>query len=306
MDKQLLEKYFKGDCTEQEVITVEGWLNGGDTPLLDEFMMEQWQAVNEPVVMAPKIYRRWYGAAAAAVLGAIAVATFFWQQQRIAPRPVAVKWDTLSNKTSNIQLFTMTDGSEVWLNAHSAVICEQQYNKTKRELWLNGEAYFKVVKDDQRPFLVHTGSITTTVLGTSFNIATANKADGSIQVSLVEGKVAVSMPDNADKILLPGQMLQYAPGKDPQLLAFADNEVLDWKKGKIYFDNTLLADALAKLQQRYGCKIVLEEKRLARKKISGEFSRDMPLESILSTLEYVHNLAFVQADDSTFHARSKK
>jgi transmembrane sensor len=303
MDKQLLEKYFKGNCTEQEVAHVEAWLSGADTSLLDEFMMEQWTEVNEPVVVKPRIHRLWY-AAAAAVLGAIAVVTFFWQHHP-AQRPLAVKWDTLRNKTNNIQLFTMADGSEVWLNTHSSLICQQDYNKTRRELWLNGEAYFKVVKDDQRPFLVHTGNLTTTVLGTVFNIATANKADGSIQVSLLEGKVAVSTQDNFSKILLPGQMLQYVDGKDPELLTFANNEVLDWKKGKIYFDNTMLADALAKLQQRYGCNIVLEEKHLAKKKISGEFNRDMSLERILSTLEYVHNISFIRVDDSTFHVRSK-
>jgi transmembrane sensor len=304
MDKQLLEKYFKGDCTEQEANAVEEWLSGADKPLLDEFMMEKWMEVNEPVVRKPIIHRLWYGAAAAAVMGVVAVIAFFGQHSH-TPRPVAVKWDTLRNKTNNIQLFTMTDGSEVWLNTHSSLICRQDYNKERRELLLKGEAYFKVMKDEQRPFLVHTGAITTTVLGTAFNIATANKADGSIQVSLLEGKVAVSMQDTFDKVLLPGQMLQYSNGKDPQLLAFSESEVLDWKKGKIYFDNTMLADALARLQQRYGYRIVLDDKKLAKKKISGEFSREMSLERILSTLEYVHNISFVRRDDSSIHARGK-
>lgn len=304
MDKQLLEKYFKGDCTEQEVTAVEAWLSGSDTRLLDEFMMQKWTEANEPVVKKTTIHRIWYGAAAAAALGAITVMGFFWQHGS-TKRPVALKRDTLSNNTNNIQLFTMADGSEVWLNTHSSLISQQDYNKDRRELWLNGEAYFKVVKDEERPFLVHTGNLTTTVLGTAFNIATANKADGSIQVSLIEGKVAVSIQHTFNKILLPGQMLQYVDGKAPQLLAFASNEVLDWKKGKIYFDNTLLADVLAKLQQRYGCRIVLEEQQLLKKKISGEFNRDMSLEKILSTLAYVHNISFRRVDDSTFYARSK-
>lgn len=304
MDKQLLEKYFKGNCTEQEASAVEAWLSRSDTPLLDEFMMDKWAEVNEPVVMKPKIHRAWYGAAAAAVLGAIAFIAFFWQHGN-PQRLLAVKWDTLHNKTNNIQLFTMSDGSEVWLNTHSTLIYQEDYNNKRRELWLNGEAYFKVIKDDQRPFLVHTGGLTTTVLGTEFNIATANKADGSIQVSLIQGKVAVSGQHDFNKILLPGQMLQYVDGQEPQLLAFGSHEVLDWKSGKVYFDNTLLADALTRLQQRYGCKIVLKDSSIGLKKISGEFKKDMSLEKILSTLAYVHNISFTREKDSTYQVHRK-
>ncbi|WP_160712529.1 FecR family protein [Chitinophaga solisilvae] len=304
MDKQLLEKYFKGHCTTQEAAQAEAWLSGEDTTLLDEFMMEKWAEANEPVVMKPKVHRLWYGAAAAAIIGAIAVVAFFWQHQQ-PQQPLALKWDTLTNTTNNIQLFTMTDGSEVWLNTHSSVIYHQQYNHQQRELWLQGEAYFQVVKDEQRPFSVHTGSLTTTVLGTAFNISTSNKADGSIQVSLIEGKVAVSKEHAFNKILLPGQMLQYSNGQAPELTAFAPHEILDWKKGKIFFDNTMLADALAKLQQRYGYNIILEDTHLRKKKISGEFNRDMSLEKILSTLEYVHNITFKRVDDSTYQACKK-
>lgn len=305
MDKQLLEKYFKGQCTLQEAATVEEWLSAGDTPLLDEFMAEKWEETNAPVVMKPRVPKFWYGAAAAAVIGVIVSVAFFWQHRSVA-RPVALQWDTLYNSSDNIQMFTMEDGSEVWLNTHAAVIYQsRRYHGEARELWLQGEAYFKVAKDEQRPFLVHTGHLTTTVLGTVFNIATSNMADGSIQISLLEGKVAVSKPDSFNEVLLPGQMLNYADGKQPQLTNFEKNDVLDWKKGKIYFNHTQLADALARLQQRYGCRIVLDDAALGKKTISGEFSRDMSLEKILSTLGYVHNISFVRINDTTYQAHHK-
>ncbi|SKA10143.1 ferric-dicitrate binding protein FerR, regulates iron transport through sigma-19 [Chitinophaga eiseniae] len=304
MDKQLLEKYFKGQCTPQEAVKVESWLSTADTMLLDEFMMGKWEEANSPVVMKPRVHQFWYGAAAAAIIGIIVSIAFFWQH-RTAVRPVAVKWDTLHNTSDNIQLFTMEDGSEVWLNTHSSIIYQNRYNQESRELWLHGEAYFKVTKDEKRPFLVHTGHLTTTVLGTVFNIATSNMADGSIQISLLEGKVAVSKPDSFNEVLLPGQMLNYVNGRQPQLTNFEKNDVLDWKKGKIHFNHTRLADALTRIQQRYGCRIVLDDPLLGKKKISGEFSRDMSLEKILATLGYVHDISFVQINDTTYETHSK-
>ncbi|RBL93100.1 FecR family protein [Chitinophaga flava] len=305
MDKQLLDKYFKGHCTEREATVVEAWLSAPDSPLLDEFMMEKWDAANPPVAATPKIHRWWYTAAAAVVTGMIGLVSFLWQQGH-ARQELAAHYDTLRNNSNNIQLFTMADGSEVWLNAHSTVRYGLLYNKENRELWLSGEAYFKVAKDEDRPFMVHAGGLTTTVLGTSFNIATSNKADGAIQVSLIEGKIAVSKLHGFNKILLPGQMLEYVNGKEPQLMAFGQNEVLDWKSGKIHFENTSLADALMKLQQRYGIHIILEQPEIGHRKISGEFKKEVSPEKILTTLAYVHNISITRVNDSTFQVQRKR
>ncbi|MCW3462815.1 FecR family protein [Chitinophaga nivalis] len=305
MNKQLLDKYFKGHCSEQEVAEVEAYLSLPETPAMDEWMMETWEAANgEEATPKPKIHRLWYRVAAA-ILGAIGLLSFLWQAKQQVQQQIAVKWDTLTNHSNKVQLFTMPDGSEVWLNAHAAVSYNYNYNQTNRELWLSGEGYFKVVKDDQRPFRVHTGQLVTTVLGTEFNIATANKADGSIQVSLIQGKVSVSMRDTFTKVLLPGQMLQYKNGEMPVLQQFSNEEVLDWKQGKIYFDRTTLADALTKLQQRYGCSIILDDASLADKKISGEFRTDLSIDKILSTLEYVHNLKSVRVNEYTYRVSTK-
>ncbi|MFY0252677.1 FecR family protein [Chitinophaga sp. 30R24] len=295
MDKQLLEKYFKGQCTEQEAAHAEAWLSQADTTLLDEWMMENWDAANKK----PATYRIWYSVAAAAILGIIATVSLLWQHQPMG-RQLAIQWDTLSNNGNNTRLYTMPDGTEVWLSPHTVVIFQDSYNKQTRELWLKGEGYFNVVPDKLKPFKVHTGELTTTVLGTAFNIATANKADGSIQISLVQGKISVTQKDQFTKVLLPGEMLSYASGSAPLISPFPAQEVLDWKNGKIYFDNATLADALTKLQQRYGCKMILIDQEMRYKKISGVFKMELSPEKILSALAYVHNLSYKRINDSTY------
>ncbi|HVI44418.1 MAG TPA: FecR domain-containing protein [Chitinophaga sp.] len=318
IDKQLLEKYFKGRCTDAEQELVEAYLSRPETEELDSYLMDSWQEVTTTIDAVPEqtpqkkqrviTMKHWYSAAAA-VISIVGLATWFWQTQKNGTSQVAmIKSDTLYNAGNKVQLFTMPDGSEVWLNAHAAVIYNYSYNQQNRELWLNGEGYFKVMKDETKPFLVHTGLLTTTVLGTEFNIATGNRADGGIEVSLVSGKVAVSVESDIHpfrQILTPGQMLAYRKGQLPVVQQFNKTTILDWKAGKIVFDRTTLEDVFAKLQSRWGCTILLEDASLARKRVTGEFRSDLSLDQILSTLEYVHNFTCTRTGDKAYLVKKK-
>jgi ferric-dicitrate binding protein FerR (iron transport regulator) len=313
VDNHLLEKYFKGACTPEEVAAVEKYLLQESTPAMDDYLMETWHQVEQEkattgtpakVSAAGKVIKTrysWYSAAAV-ILVLISAGAWLWQSQREKQTlyTAAVQLDTIYNAGSNMRLVSMPDGSRVWLNAHALLAYSNNYNDTTRELWLKGEAYFEVAKDDQRPFSVHVGELVTTALGTSFNIATANKADGSIAVSLVTGKVSVSTADFA-YVLNPGQMLLYKKGMPPTHIArFSVNEILDWKNGKLIFDNTTLEDAFAKLQSRYDCKIVLENKQLAKRKVTGSFNANETLEQILASLQYVHNFSYAKTGINTY------
>lgn len=313
MDIQLLEKYFKGTCTAEEAAAVENYLSQESTPELDAYLMGTWQQAAQeaeaattltpaPVVKKiGKLYNSWYSAAAV-ILVIISAGAWLWQSQRDhrLPKIAAVQRDTIYNAGSNMRLVSMPDGSRIWLNAHALLVYPSNYNDTTRELWLKGEAYFEVAKDDKRPFSVHAGELVTTALGTAFNIATNNKADGSIAVSLVTGKVAVSTTDFA-YVLAPGEMLVYKKGAPPVPIArFNMQEVLDWKNGKLIFENTTLEDAFAKLQSRYNCKIVLENEQLAKRKVTGSFNANETLEQILTTLQYVHDFSYVRTGNKTY------
>jgi len=307
VDNHLLEKYFKGACTPEEVAIVEQYLSQESTPAMDAYLMDTWEqaeqatgATGSPSTLpAPrkivKMYSRWYRVAAA-ILVIISAGAWLWQSQRGKQQLIvnALQWDTVYNYGNNVRLVSMPDGSRVWLNAYAQLAYRSDYNDTTRELWLNGEAYFEVAKDDVRPFTVHAGELATTALGTSFNIATHNKADGSISVSLVTGKIAVSTKEFA-YVLAPGQMLLYKMGVPPMTVArFNIPEVLDWKNGKLIFENTTLEDAFAKLQSRYDCRIILENKQLAKRKVTGSFNANEPLDHVLATLQYVHGFSYTK------------
>lgn len=310
VDNHLLEKYFKGACTAEEAAAVERYLSQESTPALDAWLMNTWQEAAQETetlttVSSPKrivkTHYRWYSAAAV-ILMLISAGTWLWQSQRKRQQLqiAAVQWDTIYNAGGNVRLVSMPDGSRVWMNTNAVLTYNSDYNNKTRELWLKGEAYFEVTKDDGRPFSVHAGELATTALGTTFNIATGNKADGSIAVSLVTGKVAVRTAAFA-YVLTPGQMLLYKKGAPPVPIArFNIPEVLDWKNGKLIFENTTLEDAFAKLQSRYNCRIVLENEQLAKRKVTGSFTASETLEQILSTLQYVHRFSYAKNGNNTY------
>jgi len=302
INRAILEKYFQGDCSEQERLLVEAYLEQTATPELDELLTDTWQDADKP---EKKVHRLWWAAAAAAVVAGLIVLA--GQNMKFTPKAaVAAGMDTLYNNTNHVQVYNMPDGSQVWLNTNSRLGYTADYNVHGRDLWLEGEALFKVVSNAKQPFNVHTRFLTTRVLGTTFHISTVSRADSSIQISLLEGKIAVSGANGYTKVLMPGEMLTSKGEPNPNTTGFDEKEILDWKENRIVFNRTTLADVLTRLQQREGCKITLTDKKLAAKKISGNFSADTPIGEILATLAYVHELKCTRVNDGTYLISSKK
>lgn len=293
MDQQLIEKYFKGNCTAEEVERVEAYLQKGDTEEMDVYLHKVWSATEEEETTTPvRKMRHWYGIAATVAL-LVTAGTWLWQNENNHTiTATTVHNDTVINKSDHVQLLTLTDGSKVFMGPFSSIIYTAGYNDTSRELWLNGEAYFEVAKDSRRAFKVHTDELVTTALGTAFNISTGNRADGSIQVSLTAGKVSVATATQ-HYLLEPGQMIRYRKGRSLQVPALFDAAtVLDWKNGKVVFEGTSLEDAFAKLQSRYGCTIIFDNDQLGKRKVTGEFDRNEGVVHILNVLRYVHNFSY--------------
>ncbi|SHM95750.1 FecR family protein [Chitinophaga sp. CF418] len=318
IDKQLLERYFKGDCTAAEAEQVAAYLDQPETPEADEWFDNIYEEIEEETKIEPLVspagkgrkgavvYSRWYSVAAAVVV-LLGVCTWLLQlrQRNGGKVTLALTWDTLTNNDRNIKLMTMTDGSRVWLAPHSRIVYPYNYNDTSREVWLQGEAFFEVAQDPKKSFSVHTGKLKTTALGTSFNISTGNFADSSIQVSLLDGKIAV-ISESFSLILKPGEMIRYGGNNYLKPVAFNVREVMDWKNGKLVFDKTSLEDVFAKLQSRYGCNIVMDKTVKRSYKVSGVFRAGAPIEYILEAIRYVHGFRVEKKDENTYEITTAK
>lgn len=180
----------------------------------------------------------------------------------------------------------LPDGTSVWLNAASHISYPQGFTATQRLVQLEGEAYFDVVKDKTRPFIVTSGNVVTTALGTSFNIKAIDTQN--IEVSLNTGKVNVARIDNNEQVILqPGQQAKL-DGLGLLVSEFKNEIVLAWKEGTIIFDNTDFDEMISVLEKWYDVSFVIENLSQQERqsiKVIGEFE-NQTLENVLKLLSH--------------------
>lgn len=201
----------------------------------------------------------------------------------------------------------LPDGSKVWLNAASKLKYPIQFSKEKREVELEGEAYFEVrsrgimgeskVEDTRIPFIVRTKHQKIEVLGTHFNVS-AYADEMLTKTTLTEGSVrvaptAIYIQNSADyqpfTILKPGQQASSTGGNIDRREVDVENEI-SWKNGEFAFINTPLADILRDIGRWYDVEIDMST--VPQTKYTVFISRKVPLSSVLRMLEKTGNLDF--------------
>ncbi|MDF9798718.1 transmembrane sensor [Catalinimonas alkaloidigena] len=180
---------------------------------------------------------------------------------------------------------TLDDKTVIQLNAESTI----QYKKSAvREVFLEGEAFFYVARDTVHPFQIHTASVTTTVLGTSFNIKAFSDED-DIAVSVVSGKVKVEKKDTAQTQtvhLIPGEQVVYTH-RDTAFAKknFEFQSVISWKDGTLFFKNASFPEVVTTLERWYGVEIDVQRKGIENG-FSGSYT-NRSLESVLEGMSFV-------------------
>ena len=135
----------------------------------------------------------------------------------------------VSTKNGSKSRIQLPDGTVVWLNAGSKILYNAAYNKTSREIQLTGEAFFEVVHDASRPFIIHTRVMNIKVLGTIFNVK-AYPNDKVTETSLIKGSIEVSFPGRNTKniILKPNEKITVVnDGKNLNAKVNVDNDFTD-------------------------------------------------------------------------------
>ena len=154
---------------------------------------------------------------------------------------------------------TLSDGSEVWLNSGSKLVYPKRFKGEKREVYLTGEAYFKVESDPSHRFDVRTSDgLMVSAYGTEFNVqAYADESD--IEATLAKGNITVSQPGaNINQDLKPGEQLNYSKTeKRTNLRAVSLSAETAWKDGKIVFRSTPMEKVAIQLSRHFNVEIQL-------------------------------------------------
>ncbi|MGF1636337.1 MAG: FecR family protein [Cyclobacteriaceae bacterium] len=179
----------------------------------------------------------------------------------------------------------LPDGTMVWLNAASSLSYPDTFGEF-REVHLTGEAYFEVVEDIHKPFIVKTNFSEVQVLGTSFNVNAYGENDSEL-ISLESGKVEIKTKNEESlNILSPGQQLIYSKALEKSTVTiFNTEEVSGWKDGLLVFKNATMNQIIGKLERWYGVEIELQNKPADDWRVNGYF-QDQPLDLVLSRLSF--------------------
>jgi ferric-dicitrate binding protein FerR (iron transport regulator) len=188
---------------------------------------------------------------------------------------VIVPW----GKRSSI---TFADGTKLWLNAGSRAVYPIEFETNKREVFIEGEAYFEVTKDMERPFIVKTGSIEVKVLGTAFNVS-AYPTEDNIAVTLVSGLVEIGKGEK-DMRLYPDQAFSYNRYTMKQDVYGVDvYDYICWKDGFLKFNSETLDNVLRQIEKYYAMEVVTD-KSFEQYRITGKLDMKESIEDVIGII----------------------
>ena len=220
---------------------------------------------------------------AACLCLAIASAAFFLQsrsEQHAAEKAVVKKY---TDKAEHKYLL-LSDSTQVWLNASSTINYPEEFGKDKREVYLKGEAFFEVKNAAEKPFIIHTGAVTTVVLGTSFNVK-AYEGQEHVTVSVKSGKVQVRKQNKLISTLTKGQETKVSKinGRDEN--DNVNNELVGaWQQGYLAYEEVRLADIISDMERVYNVDITIRNEQLKQVVVITAFNRDIGVKRALEIL----------------------
>ena len=182
---------------------------------------------------------------------------------------------------------TLEDGTQVWLNAESQLIYPDTFSANERRVILKGEAYFEVVKDEQKPFYVESNGQVVRVYGTEFNVRSYEE-DADIYTTLVSGRVSLqSMNGNeAELILTPGKQAVFDKRQRSTSVRPVDTQVVtSWRRGMFVFEEQNLEQIMRDLSRWYNFSYEFKDTSLRETVFMGSVPRYGDFNEILEILE---------------------
>ncbi|WP_420150573.1 FecR family protein [Spirosoma sp.] len=298
----LLDKYLRNECTDQEKQQVEAWYASlhGDSDFLSSLPeTEQRQLQNETFATIqdnlgmghqPVVRRISWGWAAGLAASVLLIIGFYvtyqnWANPTTALNQTASQPSGLPDAVNTIRyvnqqarpvMHTLPDGSSVWMHAGAAITYPKKFDTDKRQVAFSGEGFFDVRKDKHAPFYIQSGEMTIKVLGTSFNVKALNSRK-VFQIAVVTGRVQVSAPDrdqNEQQVILKPQQQATFEIESKRLVAApvpAQIKKEMYEPITVVFDNAPLDQVIDKLQKRYHVTFRLTNPKLTSCRVSADF-----------------------------------
>ncbi|CAM4061436.1 FecR family protein [Pedobacter westerhofensis] len=310
----LFSKYVAGEANKAEVAEFLELIKREDADLdteMEHLWNRQdttvehdvdWQRIydlsvaSDPEVTPLRSNRRIWLSVAAMLIGVCALAFWFNPNKNLKDQNT----EYVSGKAGAGKMLVvhLSDGTKVTLNSGSELLYPETFDANKREVYLNGEAYFEVAHNPSKSFLVHSGKVVTSVLGTSFNVM-AYPEMSKMSVTVLSGKVAVKNTSSQKLVtLLPKQRASMNIDKDDfDVDSLKDAaEMIAWSKGELTFDNATLEEIALKVGNKFGISVSVLNKEKKQRRITGTFNKQSFIE-ILNAVTHLTETTYKQTKD---------
>ena len=299
---RLLDRYVKGECTPEEKQYFDTFFNAAqkdkdwtawDDSQRERVKSEIRQSLDKAIdkderriSMLPLVFRIAASVALLIAAGAVTYLLFIQRQQ--------VNFMTETTGSGQRTTVTLSDGSVVRLNAGSQLTFPQNFSGDRREVTLRGEAFFDVTKDPAKPFIIHTPTLTTAVLGTSFNIRAYDNEDKA-EVTVKTGRVKVSHAagrDTSSIVLVPNEQAYFdSTTAMLEKRSVAYTEFLSWTSDILLLDHTPMREVMHTLERWYNVRISVQTEAIGDCPISGKYKNDRLL-NILEGLRFAQGIDY--------------
>ncbi|MHA4808727.1 FecR family protein [Flavitalea flava] len=227
---------------------------------------------------------------AASIILVAAVAWIGYRYQRLQMGK-NTEYVMVHNPSGKIQKIQLPDSTRVWLNAQSTLRYAKEFGR-KRELYLDGEGYFDVVQDPGHPFIVHSGTLTTTVLGTVFNVRSF-AGESQASVSVIRGKVQVQDSASVLDVLTPSRQLQLDTRSGKTRTVTVDTALIaGWQQGRLKFQGQNLEEITACLGRWYNVQFKFSNPGMRSCRYYLNFENTISLENLLTTIGEMNDMTF--------------
>lgn len=318
MDYYLVEKFFKNTCTQEEAEQVLEWLATQEgQKYLDKRIQQNVDLLEDerikPFVSEAKSEEMWVGiedkiddtsefkpdsqkktvlfwrAVAGILLILTSFGSYYWLTEPPIPdkRPERLHYSVGDDEHKTL---TLKDGTKIRLNENSEVWISKTFGQTNRMVTLKGEAFFEVVHNERKPFIIHTPDAYIKDLGTAFNVR-ALPDESDVQVAVTEGKVSLWSDQQSEEEateLNPGQFgYLNLKNHSVEVDEFSITNYLSWMNGRIEFKNAPLSKVCMQLSRIYGVAFEYSGQEMKDLVLSSTFERgslDKALEVIALTL----------------------
>ncbi|MDR7130042.1 ferric-dicitrate binding protein FerR (iron transport regulator) [Algoriphagus sp. 4150] len=294
MDKmqfvELLRKKASGKATAEELKQIEdvferfqqngqnlAWTEAEQEEIKRRIKSRLPQAVSKEVVID---WKKYLIGIAASVLIFVAGYTAY-QEYSFEPEIPILHRSTNSSQRAKVLL---PDGTRVHLNVNSRLSFPEFFDTDRRVVELEGEAFFEVEKNPNKPFIVRTENLTTTVLGTSFNMLAMDGAAPTVTVTTGKVQVTPVNTNQGEVILLPDQQAVLLPSLELEVSRVNSQAVSAWRSNEVKFDLLPFDEVVALLAQSYHVKIELRGYRKNDCLIKASYANS-GVEYILSGLQ---------------------